>query len=56
VQLPITVLVQVYLTSSRKVMGKYANSKGTVLLISGIAAIVIALNIALLLSMVGVVK
>jgi manganese transport protein len=51
VQLPVTVLVQVYLTSSRKVMGRYTNTKGTMLLISTIAAIVIALNVALLVTM-----
>lgn len=56
IQLPITVLLQVYLTSSKKVMGKYANKKRTIFLISGIAAIVIALNLTLLLQTVGVVK
>ncbi len=56
IQLPITVLLQVYLTSSQKVMGKYANKKRTILLISGIAVIVILLNLTLLLQTVGVVK
>jgi manganese transport protein len=56
VQLPITVLTQVYLTSSPKAMGKFANSKGTTWLISGIAALVIVLNFALLLDIVGVVN
>jgi manganese transport protein len=55
VQLPITVLTQVYLTSSSKVMGKYVNAKGTTILISVIAAVVIALNLALLLQMTGLV-
>ena len=52
-QLPITVITQVYLTSSPKVMGKYVNAKGTMLLISSIAALVIALNFALLLQVLG---
>jgi manganese transport protein len=55
-QLPITVLAQVYLTSSPKVMGQYANSKGTMLLIWGIAVIVIVLNLALLLQVLGLVN
>jgi manganese transport protein len=55
IQLPITVLLQVYLTSSKKVMGKYANKKRSIFLISGIAAIVIALNLTLLLQALGVV-
>jgi manganese transport protein len=55
VQLPITVLLQVYLTSSKKVMGAYANARGTTILISAIAAAVILLNGALLLQMTGIV-
>jgi manganese transport protein len=49
IQLPFTVVIQVYLTSSKKVMGKYAN--GTLLksILSIIAVIVIYLNIKLLL-------
>ncbi|HBM79986.1 MAG TPA: Mg2+/Co2+ transporter, partial [Clostridiaceae bacterium] len=27
IQLPITIFVQIYLTSSKKIMGKYANKK-----------------------------
>jgi manganese transport protein len=51
VQLPFTVFMQVYLTSSRKVMGKYANSRylNTVLII--IALIVSFLNLKLLLEL-----
>jgi manganese transport protein len=52
-QLPITVLAQVYLTSSKKVMGNYANHKGTIVVISVIAAAVILLNMALLFQVVG---
>ena len=48
IQLPFTVFMQVYLTSSKKVMGKYANSRylNTVLII--IALIVSLLNLKLL--------
>lgn len=50
VQLPITIFMQIYLTSSKKVMGKYANSKLDKTLLWCIALIVTALNIALLVS------
>jgi manganese transport protein len=50
IQLPFTVFLQVGLTSSQKVMGKYANSTWTKWLLDGIAAIVSALNIMLLIS------
>ena len=50
IQLPFTVFLQVGLTSSKKVMGKYANSTWTKWLLYGIAAIVSALNIMLLIS------
>lgn len=48
IQLPFTVAIQVYLTSSRKVMGKYVNSRFMVVLLSIIAAVVIFLNLRLL--------
>jgi manganese transport protein len=48
IQLPFTVVLQVYLTSSKKVMGKYANSRFLVVLLSTIAAIVLFLNLKLL--------
>ncbi len=48
IQLPFTVAIQIYLTSSRKVMGKYANSRFLVGLLSVIAAIVTFLNVKLL--------
>jgi manganese transport protein len=48
VQLPFTVALQIYLTSSKKVMGKYANSAFLICLLSFIAAIVTFLNIKLL--------
>jgi manganese transport protein len=48
VQLPITIFTQIYLTSSRRVMGKYANSTTDKILLWSIALIVTVLNIALL--------
>lgn len=50
IQLPFTVFLQVGLTSSTKVMGKYANSTWTKWLLYSIAAIVSVLNIMLLFS------
>ncbi|GAB6123298.1 MAG: Nramp family divalent metal transporter [Dysgonomonas sp.] len=49
-QLPVTVFLQVRLTSSKKVMGKYANSLRTKIWLYGIASIVTFLNILLLAS------
>jgi manganese transport protein len=46
-QLPITVLLLIYLTSSRKVMGRYANHGVEKLLLCAVAMVVIALNIML---------
>ncbi len=51
IQLPNTVFLQVYLTSSEKVMGKYKNSKFNALLLSFIGIVVTGLNIALLISL-----
>ncbi len=48
IQLPITIFAQIYLTSSKKVMGKYANSPGDKVLLWIIAVIVTALNLALI--------
>lgn len=53
IQLPFTVAVQVYLTSSEKVMGKYANSTFLKSLLWSIVAIVTYLNIRLLVSFIG---
>jgi len=52
-QLPFTVLAQVYLTSSKKVMGKYANSKPASVLILIMAVIIIIMNFALLADVAG---
>ena len=51
VQLPITVFTQVYLTSSKKVMGAYANSRSTTILLLLLGTMVTVLNIALLISL-----
>ena len=50
IQLPFTVFLQVGLTSSTKVMGKYANSRWSSFVLYVIAAIVSVLNIMLLFS------
>ncbi len=50
IQLPITIFAQIYLTSSKKVMGKFANSRLDKSLLWIIGAIVTILNIALLIS------
>ena len=47
IQLPITIFTQIYLTSSKKVMGKYANSKQLKIILFTIALIVTFLNICL---------
>jgi len=47
-QLPFTVVTQIRLTSSRRVMGPYANGTALKALLWTVAAVVIALNIALL--------
>ena len=52
IQLPFTLAIQIYLTSSVKVMGKYANSLFLIVLLSVIAAVVIFFNIKLLLSLI----
>ena len=51
VQLPFTIFLQVYLTSSEKVMGKYKNSLFSKLLLYSMGAIVTILNIALFVSL-----
>ena len=50
IQLPITIFTQIYLTSSGKVMGKYANSLQLKILLLLIGAAVTYLNIRLLMS------
>lgn len=52
IQLPITVFTQVYLTSSKKVMGKFRNSTFTKYLLYTIGIVVTVLNLILLWSFV----
>lgn len=52
-QLPLTIFLQVYLTSSQKVMGKYANSRRLQVILYLVGAIVTGLNIMLLLDVLG---
>jgi len=51
VQLPITIFTQVYLTSSKKVMGKHANTKSTTVILLFLGSLVTVLNVALLISL-----
>jgi manganese transport protein len=50
IQLPFTIFLQIYLTSSRKVMGKYVNAKSTNILMLLVGSIVTFLNILLFIS------
>jgi manganese transport protein len=48
IQLPFTIAIQIYLTSSKKVMGKYANSLYMKIVLSMFLALITFLNIKLL--------
>lgn len=50
IQLPFTVFLQVSLTSSKRVMGQYVNSRWSTFVLYGIATIVSVLNVMLLFS------
>jgi manganese transport protein len=50
IQLPFTVIIQLYLTSSKKVMGKYVNGTFLKVVLSVITGIIIFFNIKLLLN------
>jgi manganese transport protein len=50
IQLPFTIFLQIYLTSSKKVMGKYANSTYTTIVLLFFGLIVTVLNIMLFIS------
>ena len=50
IQLPITVFLQLYLTSSKKVMGKFKNSLGDNIALWTVAVVLTVLNIMLLVS------
>lgn len=47
IQLPITVFTQLYLTSSKKVMGKYVNSLSIKISLTFISLVILVLNIML---------
>lgn len=53
IQLPITVFLQIYLTSSEKVMGKYKNGFKSRLVLGAIGITLTVLNIMLLMSYIG---
>jgi manganese transport protein len=50
-QLPFTIFLQIYLTSSEKVMGKYKNGPWLKALLLTIGVIVTLLNVGLLISL-----
>lgn len=50
IQLPFTIFLQIYLTSSKNVMGKYVNKKRTTALLLMVGTIVTVLNIMLFVS------
>lgn len=50
IQLPFTIFLQVWLTSSRRVMGPYANSRWSTWILYTMAVVVSVLNLALLFS------
>jgi len=50
IQLPLTIFLQIYLTSSKKVMGKYANTTFSKIALWAVGLIVTGLNLMLLLS------
>ncbi len=52
VQLPFTIALQIYLTSSKKVMGRYVNGPWTLAVLAAIGLAVVYLNIRLLMSLV----
>ena len=51
-QLPITVFTQVFLTSNKRVMGKFANSRSTTVLLLVLGSIVTILNLFLLVELI----
>jgi manganese transport protein len=50
IQLPLTICMQIYLTSSTKVMGKHVNPLSTKIMLWAIAAVVSGLNVLLFIS------
>ncbi len=53
IQLPLTIVPLVFLTSTSRVMGKYANPRGSIILLAMVSAVVFFLNIMLLLQISG---
>lgn len=53
VQLPITIFTQLYLTSSKEVMGKYVNSKTTSLVLLLLSVAVTVLNVVLMVDLIS---
>ena len=51
IQLPFTIFLQIYLTSSKKVMGNYANTPFTFSMLLLIGGVVTVLNLWLLISL-----
>ena len=51
IQLPFTIVMQIWLTSSRKVMGKYVNKRFTTAVLLTVASVVVFLNLRLLISL-----
>ena len=51
-QLPITVFTQVFLTSNKRVMGKFVNSRSTTVLLLALGSIVTILNLFLLVELI----
>jgi manganese transport protein len=52
IQLPLTIFLQVYLTSSEKIMGKYKNSLISKIILYSLGGIVTVLNLALFISVI----
>jgi manganese transport protein len=50
IQLPVTIFLQIYLTSSERVMGKFANKRTDKILLWAIGSVMTVLNVMLLLS------
>ncbi|MGE5395502.1 MAG: Nramp family divalent metal transporter [Candidatus Saccharibacteria bacterium] len=50
IQLPFTIFLQIYLTSSKRVMGKYVNAKSTTIIMLLVGSIVAFLNVLLFIS------
>ncbi len=53
IQLPLTIIPLVFLTSTARVMGKYANPRGSIILLATVSAVVFFLNVMLLLQISG---